>query len=82
MEEAKMPGGFEQLFPSLSRWVQGYGYIELGDDDCRTSLIRVLDIGGMLWESESRYPSLDDALQAAEAAVAKILREQAGGSER
>ena len=69
---------FTQAYPHLSRWVQGYGWIEVGRDVYRSSLIRVLDEGGMIWESAAQYPSVDAALQAAEAAVAQWMREQLG----
>jgi hypothetical protein len=36
----------------------------------------VLDIGGMIWEGETSYPTLDDALAAADAAIKQWLREQ------
>ncbi len=69
---------FTQGYPHLSRWVQGYGWIEVGRDGYRSSLIRVLDEGGMIWESAAQYPSVDAALQAAEAAVAQWMRDQLG----
>jgi hypothetical protein len=69
---------FTQAYPHLSRWVQGYGWIEVGQDAYRSSLIRVLDEGGMIWESAAQYPSVDAALEAAEAAVAQWMREQLG----
>jgi hypothetical protein len=58
--------------------VQEQGWIEIGQDDYSRSLIRVLDIGGMVWESPPQYPSLDDALHAADAAVAEYLRTERG----
>jgi hypothetical protein len=37
-----------------------------------------LDEGGYIWQGEATYPSVDDALQALEAALAKWMREQLG----
>jgi hypothetical protein len=69
---------FAQAYPHLSQWVQDSGWIEVGDDGMRPSLIRVLDEGGMIWESGSHYASVDEALGHAEAAVSRHMREQYG----
>jgi hypothetical protein len=71
-------GAFAEAYPHLSRWVEGCGWIEVGDDGSRPSLIRVLDEGGMVWEGSSHYASVDEALHEAEAAVAQWMREQYG----
>jgi hypothetical protein len=73
-----MTTAFEGTYPYLSRWVRGYGWIEVGQDHYSRSLIRVLDEGGMIWESAARYASVDEALREAEAAVAQWMREQLG----
>jgi len=67
---------FEQFYPNLAYWVESFGWIELGQDDYSQSLIRVLDTGGLIWESEEDYDSLDTALQEAEAAIAAWFKEQ------
>ena len=59
---------FEEKYPNLASWVED-GWIEIGRDDYSDSFIRVLDIGGMVWEGERSYPSLDAALAAAEEAA-------------
>ena len=65
-----MATSFEELYPNLAYWVESFGWIELGQDNYSRSLIRVLDIGGMIWESEEQYDSVDAALRDAEAAIA------------
>lgn len=67
---------FEQLYPNLAYWVESFGWIELGQDDYSRSLIRILDIGGLVWESEKQYDSLDTALQEANAAIADWFKRQ------
>lgn len=42
------------------------------------ALVRVLDEGGLVWESAASEQDLDAALQAAETAVAGWLRDQVG----
>lgn len=63
-----MASPFDQRFPNLAAWIQD-GWIELGRDDFSHSFIRVLDIGGLVWEGEDEYESTDAALADAEVAV-------------
>ena len=63
---------FDQRFPNLTTWILGGdAWIELGQNDFSNSLVRVLDIGGMIWESDERHETVDQALAAAEAALAE-----------
>ena len=71
-----MATSFDERYPNLAFWIESFGWIEMGQDDFSTSLIRILDIGGMIWESEKDYDSVDAALQAAEAVVAAWFKEQ------
>ncbi len=68
-----MSNPFETTYPDLTHWVEAHGWIEIGADEYSTSLVRVLDEGGMVWESEDDYDSLDAALQAADTAIANWL---------
>lgn len=70
---------FTQHYPSLRRWVQGYGWIEVGRQPGSPALVRVLDEGGLIWESSSQEGSIDDALEAAEAAVVTWMDEELAG---
>ena len=38
--------GFEHTYPNIARWVQSYGWIEIGDDGQSPSFVRALDEGG------------------------------------
>ena len=69
---------FSSTYPNIAKWTESYGWIEIGQDDYSKSFIRVLDIGGMLWESKPSYKSLDDALNDLEAALEKIIDEIGG----
>ena len=69
-----MAESFEERYPNIATWVQD-GWIELGRDDYSRSFVRVLDIGGMVWEGEERYETVDEALAEAEAAIAAWLEE-------
>ena len=51
--------GFERIYPHIARWVQSYGWIEMGADHYSRSLVRALDEGGMVWESQEDDTTLD-----------------------
>ena len=42
---------FEERYPNIAAWVQD-GWIEIGHDSNSGSFIRVLDEGGLVWESD------------------------------
>lgn len=65
---------FDELYPNIAWWAQG-GWIELGRNDCRRSFIRVLDIGGMLWEGQKQYDAAGDAMDEAESFISQWRRE-------
>lgn len=67
--------GFDAQYPSISDWVTGGGWIEIGPDGGMMSFVRALDDGGMIWEGEDTYPTLDAALQALEAGIEEYLDE-------
>lgn len=70
-----MATSFEARYPTLTTFVQEEdGWIAIGRDEYSRSLIRVLNLGGMIWESKKRYTSLDDALAEADKAVADWLQ--------
>ena len=73
-----MPQGatsFEQMYPNIARWVQSYGWIEMGADHYSHSLVRALDEGGMVWESQEDDTTLDEVLQTLEAFLAQRMQE-------
>ena len=73
-----MQPGFAQAYPQLAWWVKNQGWIEMGYDERNESFIRVLDPGGMPWEGDYRYSTIDEAFAHAEAAVARFRREVLG----
>jgi hypothetical protein len=54
---------FSQSYPTITRWIEEQGWIALGADEYSTSLVRALDPGGMVWESDSNLDSIDNALK-------------------
>ena len=69
---------FEQAYPTLSRWVQHHGWLEVDRTDWSRSLIRAFDDGGLVWEGAATAPAISAALAEAETALAAWLREQFG----
>ena len=51
----------ETNYPHVARWVQDFGWIEIGQDDFSHSMVRALDIGGLIWEGKASYATLDAA---------------------
>jgi len=66
--------GILAKYSYLADWLDGRGYIELGSNEYSRSFIRILDEGGMIWEGEEEYESLEAALAEAEAEIVKWLR--------
>jgi len=58
----------------IAAWVQD-GWIEVGQTEDTASFVRALDAGGLVWEGQSRYATLDEALQALNAGIAAWLDE-------
>ena len=63
---------FEKYFPNLDNWVNTRGWIELGSDEESSSWVRILDMGGMVWE-DTNSTSLDEALKVADDWLAKEM---------
>jgi hypothetical protein len=66
---------FGQQYPSIDRFVAQEGWIEIGQDHYSTSFVRAIDLGGMVWEGEESYESMDAMLAELEAALGQWLRE-------
>jgi hypothetical protein len=69
-----MKSSFETAFPNITRWVKKLGKVEIGYDPRTDSFIRAIDEGGMPWSGQSRYETLDDALQDLEKGIGATLR--------
>jgi hypothetical protein len=67
--------GVEKLFSAIARYVQGYGHIEIGDQESFGFVVRALDYGGMVFEDD-RPRTLAEAMAALEKGLAKWFKEQ------
>ena len=69
-----MKSSFEAEFPNIIRWVREFGTVEIGYDSHTDSFIRAIDEGGMPWSGQSRYETVDEALQDLENGIKRTLR--------
>ncbi len=65
---------FDEQYPNISWWVQD-GWIEIGQNEYSASFIRVLDLGGLVWESETRHETVAAALAEADEAIGLLADE-------
>jgi hypothetical protein len=63
---------FAARYPHIAAWVQD-GWIELGRDELGYSFVRALDEGGMIWDGERQYATIDAALQALDAGIKRWI---------
>ena len=65
---------FDEKYPTLATWIlNGESWITFGRDEMSNSYIRILDLGGMVWESEKRYNSVEEILVDAEEALKELF---------
>ncbi len=71
-----MAQSIDVTYPTIARWVMEYGWMEIGQDHMSRSFVRALDEGGLVWEGQEDYATLDDALQDLEAGLTAWMQEQ------
>lgn len=72
-----MSQSFEETYPNIAWLVTKQGWIELGylDNGYTHSFARAFDPGGTVWESDTDYATLDDALRALDDGIAGWQRQ-------
>jgi hypothetical protein len=73
-----MADDLAHCYPGIRRFVFEQVWIEIGTDEYSMSFIWALDPGGLVWEGEQFYDSLDDALADLERGLAQWLKEMTG----
>jgi hypothetical protein len=71
-------GHVAEQFPAVAQWVQGYGHIEIGDQEGFGFVVRALGCGGLVFEDD-KPRSFTEALAALDKGLAAWFKEQ--GSE-
>ncbi len=72
MPKAKI---FEEQYPTISRFTEVQGCIEIGDHEVISAFVRAYDQGGTVYEGKPSYPSMDEALQDLEQGIQAYLDE-------
>lgn len=70
-EQAKV----EAMFPAIARYVAGYGYIEIGDQESFGFVVRAIGYGGVDFDDETPE-TLAEAMTVLEAGLAHWFEEQ------
>jgi hypothetical protein len=65
----------ESMFPAIARYVRGYGFIEIGDQESFGFVVRAQGYGGLDFEDE-RADTLAEAMAILEAGLARWFDEQ------
>ena len=74
-KQPKQPDAFADQYPNIANWVLGGGWVEIGQAEWTRSFIRALDEGGMVFEGESKYRTLEEALQALDKGIAQWVEQ-------
>lgn len=67
--------GVEEQYPNVAKWVNGYGWIEMGETEWQGFQVRALDSGGLIYENAD-CGSLAEAMQALENGLGEWFEEQ------
>ncbi len=70
-EQAKV----EKLFPGIARYVRGYGYVEIGDQEGFGFVVRAIGYGGLDFENDTPE-TLSEAMAVLEAGLIRWFDEQ------
>jgi hypothetical protein len=70
-EQAKV----EAMFPAIARYVQGYGYIEIGEQESFGFVVRAIGYGGLDFE-DNTPETLAEAMSVLEAGLVRWFEEQ------
>jgi len=65
----------EEAFPNVAKWVQGYGWIEIGEQEQFGFVAKALDAGGLVFEDD-RCNTLGEAMMSMEVALSAWFNAQ------
>jgi hypothetical protein len=65
----------ESMFPAIARYVRGYGYVEIGDQESFGFVVRAIGYGGLDFEDDTPE-TLAEAMLFLEAGLARWFKEQ------
>jgi hypothetical protein len=65
----------EKLFPAIAKWVNGYGHIEIGDQEGLGFIVRALDYGEQVFEDD-KPGTLAEAMAALEQGLDRWFKDE------
>jgi len=65
VQPSELPFAAEQAFPAIARWVQGYGEIEIGEQEGLGFVVAAFDDCGLVFE-DNKAATLAEAMAALE----------------
>ena len=68
------------MFPAIARYVDGYGYIEIGDQESFGFVVRAIGYGGVVFDDDTPE-TLAEAMAVLEAGLARWFEEQGVGTD-
>ena len=69
------PTDVQKSFPAVAKWVQGYGHIEIGDQEGFGFIVRAIDYGGVVFE-DNKAGTLAEAMAALEKGLAEYFERE------
>ena len=65
----------QKSLPAIAKWVQGFGHIEIGDQETVGFVVRAIDYGGVVFE-DGKPNSLTEAMAALEKGLAEYFERE------
>lgn len=65
----------QKSFPATTKWVQGFGHIEIGDQEGFGFIVRAIDYGGVVFEDD-KSDTLAEAMAALEKGLAEHFKRE------
>ena len=75
MKPTNQQAKVETMFPAIARYVRGYGYVEIGDQESFGFVVRALGYGGLDFEDDTPE-TLAEAMAILEAGLSKWFEKQ------
>jgi hypothetical protein len=76
MKPTGVQAAVEKSFPATAKWVNGYGHIEIGDQEGFGFIVRAIDYGGVVFEDD-KPDTLAEAMAALEQGLAGYFEREA-----
>ncbi len=65
----------QKTFPAIAKWVNGFGHIEIGDQEGFGFIVRAIDYGGVIFEDD-KPDTLAEAMAALEKGLAEYFEQE------